>query len=164
MFNSKFFEEGFNHAKEFILKKKTLSDATVQYINDLTNQMIKDKRACKYIEIMYTKTNIVVNRHFTNVKEWECENKKRTLIRKYIFIRSMLKELARNIKVDYVDRLRLSQLMSSLPLNSVSTRVRNRDSLTGYPRSYVRRLGLSRFSINELHSKGLIPGLYMYTW
>jgi small subunit ribosomal protein S14 len=164
MFKSDFFVQGFNRAGDFILRKAKLTDNTVCLVKDFVNHMIKDKRACNYIERFYAKTNVIVNAHFLNIRKMENENKKRKLIQKYLFVRVMLRHLIKNPSIDYADRLRLSQCMSALPLNSVSTRARNRDILTGYPRSYSRRLGLSRHSINELHSQGRIPGLYMYTW
>ncbi len=83
---------------------------------------------------------------------------------KYVFIRLLLRNLIRDIKIFYVDRVRLSHVMSKIPRNSLSVRVRNRDAITGYPRSYVRKLGLSRHSINEMQSEGYIPGLYMAMW
>lgn len=164
MFKKDFFVKGFNGAGDFVLRKTKLTDNTVRLVKDLIKKMIEDKRACNYIERYHAKTNLIKNRYFLNVTSMENENKKRFLIQKYLFIRVILRDLVRNPSIDYADRLRLSQCMSSLPLNSVSTRARNRDILTGYPRSYSRRLGLSRHSINELHSQGRIPGLYMYTW
>jgi small subunit ribosomal protein S14 len=36
--------------------------------------------------------------------------------------------------------------------------------MTGRPRAYYRKLGLSRIALRELGSKGLIPGLVKSSW
>jgi len=54
--------------------------------------------------------------------------------------------------------------LAALPLNSSPTRWKNRDHLTGRPRAYMRRFGLSRISFRELASKGEIPGVTKSSW
>ena len=44
------------------------------------------------------------------------------------------------------------------------TRVRNRCSLTGRPRGYHRKFGLSRIALRDLGSTGQIPGLVKASW
>ena len=48
--------------------------------------------------------------------------------------------------------------------NSNPNRVRNRCNLTGRPRAYYRRFGLSRISLREMASNGLIPGVTKASW
>ena len=57
-------------------------------------------------------------------------------------------------------RLRLAEL----PRNGNPTRIRNRCEMTGRPRAYYRKLGVSRIALRELGSKGLIPGLVKSSW
>ena len=57
-------------------------------------------------------------------------------------------------------RLRLAEI----PRNGNPTRVRNRCEMTGRPRAYYRKLGMSRIALRELGSKGLIPGLVKSSW
>lgn len=54
--------------------------------------------------------------------------------------------------------------LSRLPLNSSPTRWKNRDVLTGRPRAYIRRFGVSRITFRELASKGEIPGIVKSSW
>ncbi|PLS81872.1 30S ribosomal protein S14 [Candidatus Saccharibacteria bacterium] len=54
--------------------------------------------------------------------------------------------------------------LAKLPRNSSPTRWKNRDVLTGRPRAYMRRFGLSRISFRELASKGEIPGVTKSSW
>jgi small subunit ribosomal protein S14 len=54
--------------------------------------------------------------------------------------------------------------LASLPPNSSPTRWKNRDSLHGRPRGYMRRFGLSRINFREKASKGEIPGITKSSW
>ncbi len=54
--------------------------------------------------------------------------------------------------------------LAKLPLNSSPTRHKNRDALTGRPRAYMRRFGVSRISFRKLASKGEIPGVVKSSW
>ncbi|HYG83770.1 MAG TPA: 30S ribosomal protein S14 [Verrucomicrobiae bacterium] len=54
--------------------------------------------------------------------------------------------------------------LAKLPLNSSPTRWKNRDALTGRPRGYFRRFGLSRISFRELASRGEVPGVTKSSW
>jgi len=54
--------------------------------------------------------------------------------------------------------------LAALPRNSSPTRWKNRDTMTGRPRAYMRRFGLSRISFRELASKGEIPGVTKSSW
>ena len=54
--------------------------------------------------------------------------------------------------------------LQKLPRNSNPIRQRNRCSLTGRPRGYMRQFGISRITFRELASKGLIPGIRKASW
>ena len=54
--------------------------------------------------------------------------------------------------------------LAELPRNSSATRIRNRCEVTGRPRAYYRKLGMSRIALRELGSQGLIPGLVKSSW
>lgn len=54
--------------------------------------------------------------------------------------------------------------LAKLPRNSSPTRLKNRCSETGRPRSYMRTFGLSRLSFREHASKGEIPGVTKSSW
>ncbi len=51
-----------------------------------------------------------------------------------------------------------------LPRNSSPTRHKNRCSVTGRPRAYMRQFGLSRITFREHASKGEIPGITKASW
>lgn len=54
--------------------------------------------------------------------------------------------------------------LQALPRNSSPTRWKNRDVLSGRPRGYMRRFGLSRINFREKASKGEIPGITKSSW
>ena len=54
--------------------------------------------------------------------------------------------------------------LCKLPRNSSPIRLRNRCSITGRPRAFNRRFGLSRITLRELASHGKIPGVVKSSW
>ncbi|MFA6800731.1 MAG: 30S ribosomal protein S14 [Acholeplasmataceae bacterium] len=54
--------------------------------------------------------------------------------------------------------------LQKLPRNASATRVRNRDSIDGRPRGYIRKFGLSRLQFRELAHKGELPGVKKASW
>jgi small subunit ribosomal protein S14 len=51
-----------------------------------------------------------------------------------------------------------------LPRDSSPVRLRNRCKVTGRPRAYIRRFGLSRIKFREMALQGLIPGVTKASW
>lgn len=56
------------------------------------------------------------------------------------------------------------EALQKLPRNASATRIRNRDSLDGRPRGYMRKFGLSRLKFRELAHKGELPGVKKASW
>jgi len=54
--------------------------------------------------------------------------------------------------------------LAQLPRNSSATRQRNRCSLTGRSRGYIRRFGLSRIEFRERALGGELPGVKKISW
>lgn len=54
--------------------------------------------------------------------------------------------------------------LQKLPKNSSPSRWKNRDALSGRPRAYMRRFGLSRINFREKAVKGEIPGITKSSW
>ena len=78
--------------------------------------------------------------------------KRQKMIKKYAAKRAELKALGD------------AEGLAKLPRNSSPTRWKNRDSLTGRPRAYMRQFGLSRLTFREHASKGEIPGVTKASW
>jgi len=54
--------------------------------------------------------------------------------------------------------------LQKLPRNSSPTRLRNRCSLTGRPRSVYRKYGVCRNVFRQLSLEGKIPGIRKSSW
>ena len=54
--------------------------------------------------------------------------------------------------------------LQALPRNSSPTRLKNRCQVTGRPRAYMRKFGLSRITFREMASLGLLPGVRKSSW
>jgi len=54
--------------------------------------------------------------------------------------------------------------MQKMPRDASKTRVRNRCELTGRPRAYLRKFGLSRIAMRELARRGDLPGVTKSSW
>ncbi len=54
--------------------------------------------------------------------------------------------------------------LAKLPANSSPTRLKNRCSLCGRPRSYMREFGLCRLCFREQAVNGNIPGVTKASW
>lgn len=80
------------------------------------------------------------------------EQKKRRLVEKYASLRKELKE-----KGDW-------EGLQKLPKNSSPVRLRNRCMITGRPRGYYRKFGVSRLVLREMALKGEIPGIKKASW
>ena len=90
--------------------------------------------------------------------------KKQRLVAKYAKKRAELKEIINNRELPIEERFRAQLKLADLPRNGAKTRLRNRCNVSGRPRAYYRKLGMSRIALRELGSNGLIPGLVKSSW
>ena len=54
--------------------------------------------------------------------------------------------------------------LDKLPRNSSSVRLNNRCSLSGRPKGYRRKFGISRLEFRKMASEGKIPGITKASW
>ena len=54
--------------------------------------------------------------------------------------------------------------LDKLPRNSSRVRLHNRCKLTGRPKGYMRKFGISRVTFREMASAGKIPGITKSSW
>ncbi|MFP7699377.1 MAG: 30S ribosomal protein S14 [Candidatus Phytoplasma pyri] len=54
--------------------------------------------------------------------------------------------------------------LSMIPAKASKVRYRNRDSIDGRSRGYMRKFGISRIKFRELAHKGEIPGIKKASW
>ncbi len=93
------------------------------------------------------------------------KNKNRQkLVNRYAAKRAELKAIARDTSRQPEERFAARMKLAKLPRNSSKIRLRNRCEVTGRPRGYYRKFRMSRLSLRELGSNGLIPGLVKSSW
>lgn len=80
------------------------------------------------------------------------ERKREKLVARYAAKRKALKEAG-----DY-------EGLDKLPRNSSRVRLHNRCKLTGRPKGYMRKFGISRVTFREMASEGKIPGVTKASW
>ena len=80
------------------------------------------------------------------------QKKREVLIAKYADLRAKLKAAG-----DY-------EALDKLPRNASPVRFKNRCQLTGRPRGYIRRFGLSRVAFRDMALAGKIPGVTKESW
>ncbi len=80
------------------------------------------------------------------------EKKRAKLVAKYAKKRAELKAAG-----DY-------QALDKLPRNASPVRLHNRCKLTGRPKGYIRKFGISRVTFREMASEGKIPGVIKASW
>lgn len=78
--------------------------------------------------------------------------KRKKLVEKYAQLRKELKE-----KGDY-------EGLQAIPKNASPVRLRNRCMITGRPRGYYRKFGISRLLFREMALRGEIPGIKKSSW
>ncbi|MEX0325419.1 MAG: 30S ribosomal protein S14 [Puniceicoccaceae bacterium] len=92
-------------------------------------------------------------------------NKKRErMVEKYAAKRAELKRIMADPESSDEEFYAAQRKLTKLPKNSSAVRLRNRCSITGRPRAYLRKYGVSRITFRELASQGKIPGVTKSSW
>lgn len=89
---------------------------------------------------------------------------RRELVQRFKSRRDELKKLIKSKDVDPEERFEATLKLATLPRNGSKVRIRNRCTLTGRPRAYYRKFGLSRIALRELANNGQIPGCVKSSW
>lgn len=94
----------------------------------------------------------------------EKNNRRRRMVARFAAKRAELKGQANDQSLTMEERFQARIKLAKLPRNSAPVRVRNRCEVSGRPRGYYRKVGMSRIALRELGSAGLIPGLVKSSW
>lgn len=94
----------------------------------------------------------------------EKNNRRRRMVDRLASKRAALKAVVMDRSRDAQERFEATLKLAKLPRNSSKVRVRNRCLLTGRPRSFYRKFGLSRIALRDLASEGQIPGVVKSSW
>jgi small subunit ribosomal protein S14 len=94
----------------------------------------------------------------------EKNERRREMVARYAVKRAALKAVADNETLTLEERFAARLKLAEMPRNGSKTRIRNRCGITGRPRAYYRKFGMSRIAIRDLGSQGLVPGLLKSSW
>lgn len=78
--------------------------------------------------------------------------------------RAALKAIVMNQSLPIEERFQATLKLASLPRDGSKTRIRNRCEVTGRPRAFYRKLGMSRIALRELGNSGKVPGIVKSSW
>jgi small subunit ribosomal protein S14 len=92
-------------------------------------------------------------------------NKKRiNLTEKFKAKRAELKAILINPASTDEEFFAAQKSLQKLPRNSSKVRIRNRCSMSGRPRAFIGKYGVSRIQFRELALAGKIPGVIKSSW
>ena len=90
--------------------------------------------------------------------------KRKRLSAKYAKVRAELKATLKDPATTDDAFYAAQKKLQKLPRNSSPTRIRNRCSMSGRPRAYIGKFGVSRIQFRELALAGKIPGVTKSSW
>jgi small subunit ribosomal protein S14 len=91
-------------------------------------------------------------------------DRRKKVIKLYRQRREDLKNQVKNLKASIEERQQAALELSQLPRDASPTRLRNRCIMTGRPRGYYRKFGLSRIALRDLALRGELPGVVKASW
>lgn len=92
------------------------------------------------------------------------EARRRATVQKYAAKRAALKAKINDRRLSYEEREEAMLALQKLPRDASPVRLRNRCRLTGRPRGYYRKFGLSRSKLREIIMRGEAPGVTKSSW
>jgi small subunit ribosomal protein S14 len=95
------------------------------------------------------------------------ERKREKLVARYAKKREELTKVLKSTSTtDEVQAAKWDAMMAlqKMPANSSKVRLHNRCGLTGRPRGYMRKFGISRVTFREMALSGKIPGVKKASW
>lgn len=90
--------------------------------------------------------------------------KRKKLSAKHAAKRAELKAILINPATTDDEFYAAQKKLQKLPRNSSKVRVRNRCSMSGRPRGFIGKFGVSRIQFRELALAGKIPGVTKSSW
>ena len=92
------------------------------------------------------------------------EKRRTKLVAKYANKRTALKAIISNPEVGFEEKQEAMFALQKLPRDSSPARQRNRCQITGRPRGFYRKFGLSRNMLRQATMRGDVPGLRKASW
>jgi small subunit ribosomal protein S14 len=90
--------------------------------------------------------------------------KRQRTVEKFAAKRAELKSVLSNPNTTDEEFYVAQRQLCKLPRNASPVRLHNRCSISGRPRAYIRKYGVSRITFRELAVSGRIPGVTKASW
>jgi small subunit ribosomal protein S14 len=91
-------------------------------------------------------------------------NKRKVIIDRYAERRAELLIIIKDPEASYEDKREAYARIAKMPRDASATRYRNRCNVSGRPRGYFRKFGLSRIAVREMAHRGELPGIRKASW
>jgi small subunit ribosomal protein S14 len=91
-------------------------------------------------------------------------DRRKKMVKLYRQRREELKKRAKDLTISAEQRQEAALALAQLPRDASPTRLRNRCIMTGRPRGYYRKFGLSRIALRDLALRGELPGVVKASW
>lgn len=90
--------------------------------------------------------------------------RRRKLVAQYAEKRAALVKVLKDAGASLDDKAAAYRAILKLPRDSSAVRIHNRCAITGRPRAYYRRFGVSRLVLRKLAHQGELPGVRKSSW
>jgi small subunit ribosomal protein S14 len=90
--------------------------------------------------------------------------RRKEIVARYAARRAELKAIIIRPGVPDAERAAAQRELDRQPRDASPTRVRNRDSVDGRPRGFLRKFGVSRVRLRGLAHDGSLPGVRKSSW
>ncbi len=91
-------------------------------------------------------------------------NKRKILVDRYADRRAELVKIIKDPEASYEDKREAYVKIGKMPRDASATRYRNRCAVSGRPRGYFRKFGLSRIALRSMAHLGELPGVRKASW
>jgi len=91
-------------------------------------------------------------------------NKRKELVERYADRRAELIKIVKDPEATYADKREAYAKIAKMPRDASATRYRNRCNVSGRPRAYFRKFGLSRIALRDMAHRGELPGVRKASW
>ncbi len=91
-------------------------------------------------------------------------NRRKVLIERYADQRAELIKVIKDPEATYEDKREAYAKIAKMPRDASATRYRNRCNVSGRPRAYFRKFGLSRVALRDMAHRGELPGVRKASW
>lgn len=91
-------------------------------------------------------------------------NKRKVIIERYADRRAELVIVIKDPEATYEAKREAYAAIAKMPRDASATRYRNRCAVSGRPRGYFRKFGISRIAVREMAHLGELPGIRKASW